>query len=214
MLQAHSERCALARAVWHPRARQGASLFRCDAGGDSGRVRRSFPLTFVPERVAVDYPGAGRAGRAKSRQVADSEPIWRSNAVADQLDAPRRLWRHCRAGADCARQSCLPPSALFALNLRAEANNASIANEFLESACNPGENLSDQLAEPQLDMLGTSPRPWKGRPTLNRAHAGTWPVPRSALHQLACTSLAAAAGKPIRSAQGARSIDVDPLDMF
>ncbi|MFN3581315.1 MAG: primosomal protein N' [Pseudomonas sp.] len=154
---------------------------------------------------------AGRAGRAEKPgqvliQTHMAEHPLLINLTEKGYPAIAELELEARGKAG------LPPYSFIAL-LRAEANNASLANQFLESACELAENLSEQLGLQHLDLLGPVPSPMERRAGRYRAQLLLMANQRSTLHQLLQQWLpqleSHALARKVRW-----SIDVDPLDMF
>jgi primosomal protein N' (replication factor Y) len=165
-----------------------------------------------PERMSqLITQVAGRAGRAEKPgqvliQTHMAEHPLLINLTEHGYGAIAELELDARGKAG------LPPFSFIAL-LRAEANNASIANEFLESACTLAENLSDQLGLTTLDMLGPVPSPMERRAGRYRAQLLVQASQRSTLHQLLHHWLPQLESHPL-GRKVRWSIDVDPLDMF
>ena len=106
----------------------------------------------------------------------------------------------------------LPPYRFMAL-LRAEANHARAAEDFLEAALEQAEALVAQHQLADIDLLGPVPSPMERRAGRHRAQLLLQAAQRSALHQLVHMLLPALEQHPL--ARKVRwSIDIDPLDMF
>ena len=108
--------------------------------------------------------------------------------------------------------SQLPPYRFMAL-LRAEANHAYTANQFLEEALQQSEQLVSAHQLGEIDLLGPVPSPMERRAGRFRAQLLLQAAQRSTLHQLVHLLLPLLEQHP--DARKVRwSIDIDPLDMF
>ncbi len=165
-----------------------------------------------PERMAqMITQVAGRAGRAdKPGQVLIQTHMAEHPLLIDLTEhgyaaiAEREL---------VARQaSQLPPYSFLAL-LRAEANVAALANQFLEEACELAEQLCADTGLADIELLGPVPSPMERRAGRFRAQLLIQASQRSVLHQLLHMWLPQLEVHSL--ARKVRwSIDVDPLDMF
>ncbi|SDT01665.1 replication restart DNA helicase PriA [Halopseudomonas xinjiangensis] len=165
-----------------------------------------------PERMAQQITQvAGRAGRAdKPGQVLIQTHMAEHPLLIDLTEhgypaiAEREL---------AARQSAnLPPYSFIAL-LRAEANAAALANQFLEEACSWAEQLCTDNTLQGIELLGPVPSPMERRAGRFRAQLLIQAGQRSVLHQLLHIWLPQLEVHPL--ARKVRwSLDVDPLDMF
>jgi len=165
-----------------------------------------------PERMAqLITQVAGRAGRAeKPGQVLIQTHMAEHPLLIDLTEhgyaaiAEREL---------AARQaSQLPPYSFIAL-LRAEANVAALANQFLEEACEQAEQLCESSGFTGIELLGPVPSPMERRAGRFRAQLLIQAGQRSVLHQLLHSWLPQLEQHHL--ARKVRwSIDVDPLDMF
>ena len=108
--------------------------------------------------------------------------------------------------------SQLPPYRFMAL-LRAEANNAYAANQFLEEALQQAEQLVAQHQLDEIDLLGPVPSPMERRAGRYRAQLLLQAAQRSTLHQVVHLLLPILEQHP-ESRRVRWSIDIDPLDMF
>ncbi|MCJ8170402.1 primosomal protein N' [Atopomonas sediminilitoris] len=151
---------------------------------------------------------AGRAGRAQrpgkviiQSQLADHPLLVQLcesgyAAFAEQALAERR-----HAG--------LPPFTQMAL-LRAEANQAALAEQFLQQACDLAEGLNPQHA---VELLGPVPAPMAKRGGRHRAQLLLLSEQRAPLHNLLAPWLQQLESLP----QGRKvrwSLDVDPIDTY
>ena len=165
-----------------------------------------------PERMAqMITQVAGRAGRAeKPGQVIIQTHMAEHPLLIELTErgypaiAERELAERAIAQ--------LPPYRFMAL-LRAEANHARAAEDFLEAALEQAEALVAQHQLADIDLLGPVPSPMERRAGRHRAQLLLQAAQRSALHQLVHMLLPALEQHPL--ARKVRwSIDIDPLDMF
>ncbi|WP_150304506.1 primosomal protein N' [Pseudomonas saliphila] len=165
-----------------------------------------------PERMAqMITQVAGRAGRAeKPGQVLIQTHMAEHPLLIDLTEhgyaaiAEREL---------AARQASLLPPYSFLSLLRAEANSAALANQFLEEACELAEQICEAANWSGIDLLGPVPSPMERRAGRFRAQLLIQADQRSTMHQLLYNWLPQLEQHPL--ARKVRwSIDVDPLDMF
>ncbi|MEH6388773.1 primosomal protein N' [Pseudomonas profundi] len=165
-----------------------------------------------PERMAqMITQVAGRAGRAdKPGQVLIQTHMAEHPLLIDLTEhgyaaiAEREL---------AARQASLLPPYSFLSLLRAEANSAALANQFLEEACELAEQICEVGNWTGVDLLGPVPSPMERRAGRFRAQLLIQADQRSTMHQLLYNWLPQLEQHPL--ARKVRwSIDVDPLDMF
>ncbi|MBL4833556.1 MAG: primosomal protein N' [Pseudomonas sp.] len=165
-----------------------------------------------PERMAqMITQVAGRAGRAEK----PGQVLIQTHMAEHQLliDLTKRGYATiAQSELDGREKAGLPPCSFIAL-LRAEANNAAIANEFLESACELAEQLCVELGLDRVDMLGPVASPMERRAGRYRAQLLVQAPQRSVLHQLLHPWLIQLEGHSL-GRKVRWSIDVDPLDMF
>lgn len=165
-----------------------------------------------PERMAqLITQVAGRAGRAeKPGQVLIQTHMAEHPLL---LDLTERGYGAIAERELAAREaSHLPPFSFLAL-LRAEANQAALANQFLEEACAAAEALREHPSLTAVELLGPVPSPMERRAGRFRAQLLVQAEQRSTLHQLLHLWLPLLEQHPL--ARRVRwSLDVDPLDMF
>jgi primosomal protein N' (replication factor Y) (superfamily II helicase) len=165
-----------------------------------------------PERMAqLITQVAGRAGRAdKPGQVLIQTHMAEHPLLVDLTE--RGYDAIAQRELTAREASHLPPYSFFAL-LRAEANQAALANQFLEEACAAAEELGAAPELASVQLLGPVPSPMERRAGRFRAQLLIQADQRSTLHQLLHLLLPSLEQHPL-SRRVRWSLDVDPLDMF
>ena len=165
-----------------------------------------------PERMAqMITQVAGRAGRAEKPGQVIIQTHMAEHPLLIELTEQGYAAIAKRELAERAA-SQLPPYRFMAL-LRAEANNAYAANQFLEEALQQAEQLVAQHQLDELDLLGPVPSPMERRAGRYRAQLLLQAAQRSTLHQVVHLLLPILEQHP-ESRRVRWSIDIDPLDMF
>tara|TARA_R110000765_G_scaffold159939_3_gene264044 strand:- start:4511 stop:5146 length:636 start_codon:yes stop_codon:yes gene_type:complete len=165
-----------------------------------------------PERMAqMITQVAGRAGRAEKPGQVIIQTHMAEHPLLIELTEQGYAAIAKRELAERAA-SQLPPYRFMAL-LRAEANNAYAANQFLEEALQQAEQLVAQHQLDEIDLLGPVPSPMERRAGRYRAQLLLQAAQRSTLHQVVHLLLPILEQHP-ESRRVRWSIDIDPLDMF
>ena len=165
-----------------------------------------------PERMAqMITQVAGRAGRAEKPGQVIIQTHMAEHPLLIELTEQGYAAIAKRELAERA-VSQLPPYRFMAL-LRAEANNAYAANQFLEEALQQAEQLVAQHQLDEIDLLGPVPSPMERRAGRYRAQLLLQAAQRSTLHQVVHLLLPILEQHP-ESRRVRWSIDIDPLDMF